>query len=111
MNTAEQQFLNELDKKLWNAADRLRASMDAANYKHIILGLIFLKYVSDASEERQQELRARFLDSADDYYLPREADATDADYETAIRVLSDEFLADIRNTLTGIWRWSCWKNC
>ena len=44
-----QQFLNDLDKKLWNAADRLRASLDAAVYKHAVLGLIFLKYVSDSS--------------------------------------------------------------
>ncbi len=85
MNTTEQQFLNDLDKKLWNAADRLRASMDAANYKHIVLGLIFLKYVSDAFDERQQELRARFLDSADDYYLPREDFDADADYEQGLR--------------------------
>ncbi|MDP6502979.1 MAG: type I restriction-modification system subunit M N-terminal domain-containing protein, partial [Planctomycetota bacterium] len=41
-----QEFLNDLDKKLWNAADRLRANLDAAVYKHAVLGLIFLKYVS-----------------------------------------------------------------
>lgn len=85
MNSTEQQFLNELDKKLWNAADRLRASMDAANYKHIVLGLIFLKYVSDAFDERQQELRARFLNEVDDYYLPREDFDSDDEYEQAIR--------------------------
>ena len=50
----EQKFLNELDSKLWKAADKLRSSLDAANYKHIVLGLIFLKYVSDAFEERQE---------------------------------------------------------
>lgn len=43
MNTTEQQFLSELDAKFWNAADRLRNNLDAANYKHIVLGLIFLK--------------------------------------------------------------------
>ena len=46
----EQQFLNELDKKLWTAADKLRSSLDAAVYKHAVLGLIFLKYVSDSFE-------------------------------------------------------------
>ena len=56
MNNAEQLFLNELDNKFWKAADKLRANMDAANYKHVVLGLIFLKYVSDAFEARQQEL-------------------------------------------------------
>jgi type I restriction enzyme M protein len=38
MNNAEQQFLNELDNKFWKAADKLRANMDAANYKHVVLG-------------------------------------------------------------------------
>lgn len=85
MNTTEQQFLNDLDKKLWNAADRLRMSMDAANYKHIVLGLIFLKYVSDASDERQQDLRARFLDPADEYYLSRQDYDTNEEYEQAIQ--------------------------
>lgn len=56
MNNVEQQFLNELDDKLWKSAERLRNALDAANYKHVVLGIIFLKYVSDAFEERQQEL-------------------------------------------------------
>ncbi|MDZ7631304.1 MAG: type I restriction-modification system subunit M N-terminal domain-containing protein [Gemmatimonadaceae bacterium] len=41
--------------------------MDAAVYKHIVLGLIFIKYVSDAFEERQKELKAQFQDPAHDY--------------------------------------------
>ena len=40
-----------LEKKLWKAADKLRKNVDAAEYKHIVLGLIFLKYISDAFEE------------------------------------------------------------
>ena len=40
-----------LEKKLWKAADKLRKNMDAAEYKHVVLGLIFLKYISDAFEE------------------------------------------------------------
>jgi type I restriction enzyme M protein len=39
------------EAKLWAAADALRGSMDAAEYKHVVLGLIFLKYISDAFEE------------------------------------------------------------
>jgi type I restriction enzyme M protein len=42
---------------LWKAADKLRGSMDASEYKHVVLGLIFLKYVEDAFEERQGKLR------------------------------------------------------
>jgi type I restriction enzyme M protein len=48
-----------LEKKLWKAADKLRKNMDAAEYKHIVLGLIFLKYISDASEELYRKLVAQ----------------------------------------------------
>ena len=40
------------ESELWSMADALRGSMDAAEYKHVVLGLIFLKYISDAFEER-----------------------------------------------------------
>jgi type I restriction enzyme M protein len=75
--TDEQAFLDELDKKLWNAADRLRSNLDAAVYKHAVLGLIFLKYVSDAFDLRREELEAAFRDPKSDYYIDR------ADYKTA----------------------------
>ena len=45
-----------LEKQLWKAADKLRKNIDAAEYKHIVLGLIFLKYISDAFEELYQKL-------------------------------------------------------
>jgi type I restriction enzyme M protein len=45
-----------LEKQLWKAADKLRKNIDAAEYKHIVLGLIFLKYISDAFEELHQKL-------------------------------------------------------
>ena len=44
------------EDKLWLAADKLRGSMDSSEYKHVVLGLIFLKYVSDAFETKYQEL-------------------------------------------------------
>src|SRR4051794_15300857 len=46
----------EIRDILWKAADKLRGSMDAAQYKEFVLGLIFLKYISDAFEERRTEL-------------------------------------------------------
>jgi type I restriction enzyme M protein len=46
----------ELEKTLWQAADKLRNNMDAAEYKHVVLGLIFLKYISDAFDEFHQKL-------------------------------------------------------
>lgn len=54
-----------LEKKLWKAADKLRKNMDAAEYKHVVLGLIFLKYISDAFEEQYKSLVAQISDGAD----------------------------------------------
>ena len=51
--------------ELWRMADALRGSMDAAEYKHVVLGLIFLKYVSDAFEERHAQLETERDDGAD----------------------------------------------
>ncbi|MBX7096430.1 MAG: type I restriction-modification system subunit M [Myxococcaceae bacterium] len=72
------------EDKLWKAADELRGNMDAAEYKHVVLGLIFLKYVSDAFEERHQQLLAEKTQGADPedpdeyrservFWVPREA--------------------------------------
>ena len=49
--------MKELKDTLWKAADKLRGSMDASQYKDVILGLVFLKYVSDAFTERREQLR------------------------------------------------------
>jgi len=83
MQKAEQKFLKELDKKLWNSADKLRNNLDAAVYKHVILGLIFLKYVSDAFDERRQELGEYFRDPDHDYYIPQD-DMSDEEYDELI---------------------------
>ena len=45
-----------IERELWKAADKLRSNMDAAEYKHVVLGLIFLKYISDSFEEVHREL-------------------------------------------------------
>ena len=44
------------EAQLWQMADALRGSMDAAEYKHVVLGLLFLKYISDAFEEHHARL-------------------------------------------------------
>ena len=54
-----------LEKKLWKAADKLRKNMDAAEYKHVVLGLIFLKYISDAFEEQYEKLVVQKSEGAD----------------------------------------------
>jgi type I restriction enzyme M protein len=46
------------EAQLWQMADALRGSMDAAEYKHVVLGLIFLKYISDAFEEQHAKLES-----------------------------------------------------
>jgi type I restriction enzyme M protein len=58
------------EAKLWATADALRNNMDAAEYKHVVLGLIFLKYISDAFEAKHAELEAQRAEGAD----PEDAD-------------------------------------
>src|SRR5437016_8837344 len=53
------------EAKLWAAADALRNNMDAAEYKHVVLGLIFRKYISDAFESKHAELEAQKAQGAD----------------------------------------------
>ncbi len=65
--------MNGIEKKLWEMADALRGSMDAAEYKHVVLGLIFLKYISDAFEERYARLEE------EDYADPEDQDEYIAD--------------------------------
>jgi len=68
----------ELEKTLWQAADKLRNNMDAAEYKHVVLGLIFLKYISDAFDDLYQTLVATQHENG--------ADPEDKDEYTAERV-------------------------
>ena len=63
-------MLEDIKKALWATADKLRANMDAAEYKHLVLGLIFVKYISDTFQAKRAELTARFADPADEYFLP-----------------------------------------
>jgi type I restriction enzyme M protein len=53
------------EAKLWAAADALRNNMDAAEYNQVVLGLIFLKYISNAFEAKHAELKARSSNGAD----------------------------------------------
>ena len=80
----------ELRKTLWAAADKLRSSMDAAEYKHLVLGLIFVKYISDAFDELRSGLRVALADPESELYLDDpvvRADAEeDRDYYTAANV-------------------------
>ncbi len=57
---------------LWAAADKLRNNMDAAEYKHVVLGLIFLKYISDAFTERRHQLELWTTDPKSDWFVKEE---------------------------------------
>jgi len=85
MPETEQQFLNDLDKRLWTMADRLRSNLDAAVYKHAVLGLIFVKYVSDSFEERQKEIEAQLRDPEHEYYADPSDYGSPEEYEAFIR--------------------------
>lgn len=70
------------EQKLWLAADKLRSNMDAAEYKHVVLGLIFLKYISDAFNEIHEELKKDSTSDPEDvdeyisrrvFWVPKEA--------------------------------------
>lgn len=85
-------MIQDIKKTLWAAADKLRANMDAAEYKHLVLGLIFVKYISDSFAAHRAELTKRFTDENNDYFLP-DADADliaaeleERDYYTADNV-------------------------
>ena len=62
------------EDKLWKAADELRGNMDSSEYKHIVLGLIFLKYISDAFEERRVTLYSSTADPTDSYFVAEESE-------------------------------------
>lgn len=84
MIRTEQQFLSDLEKKLWTAADKLRSTLDASQYKHAVLGLLFVKYVSDAFDIRRQELIEQFKDTEHDYFLNPDDCETPEEYQAEI---------------------------
>lgn len=62
----------EFKKLLWDSANKLRGSMSAAEYKFPVLGLVFLKYVSDIFDAQREVIRSRLADSKSDLYMPED---------------------------------------
>ncbi len=107
------------ERELWQAADAMRSNMDAAEYKHVVLGLIFLKYISDAFEEQRARLEAERALGADpedpdeyravnSFWVPQEARwavlQANAKQPTIGKVVDDAMLAIERDnpTLKGV---------
>jgi type I restriction enzyme M protein len=107
------------EEKLWQAADKLRSNMDAAEYKHVVLGLIFLKYISDAFEEHHAKLDGERSQGADPedpdeyrakniFWVPQEARwsrlKSDAKQPTIGRIVDDAMVAIERDnpSLKGV---------
>jgi len=76
--------------KFWQMAEVLRKNLDAAEYKHIVLGLVFLKHVSDSFDTRREQLEADFSDPKSDAYKPNQQALQNAletrDYYTEVNV-------------------------
>ncbi|MHB8520689.1 MAG: type I restriction-modification system subunit M [Limisphaerales bacterium] len=68
----------DFEAQLWAAADKMRGHMDASEYKHVCLGLIFLKYISDAFEEKREQLLFGFSDPKSEWFIKDEPDRKDA---------------------------------
>jgi type I restriction enzyme M protein len=68
-NNDEKMTNEELKKTLWNTADKLRGSVSAAEYKYPVLGLVFLKYVSDMFEAQGEVIRSRLADPESDLFI------------------------------------------
>ena len=79
---------SDFKQTLWKTADSLRAQMDAAEYKHIVLGLIFLKYISDSFTEQKERIKTLVTDPKSDFFISEnlsdinEKDLEDRDYYT-----------------------------
>lgn len=97
------------EASLWQMADKLRNNMDAAEYKHVVLGLLFLKYISDAFLERHEWLSAAVDDPASDYYLPPTTPNRPAAV-MGLREDADEYRAKNIFWVPPIARWSYLKS-
>jgi type I restriction enzyme M protein len=75
------------EAQLWAAADKLRGHMDASEYKHVCLGLIFLKYISDAFEEKREQLVLGFSNPKSEWFIAKDSERVAASENR------DEYLA------------------
>ena len=110
----KEEELKELEKKLWIAADKMRGAVPVSSYKFIILGLIFLKYISDSFEDKYQQLLAEGYGLEEDrdsyemdhiFYVPQKARweyLNDHSKDSNIGQLIDEALEEIEKENTSL---------
>ena len=84
----KEEELRDLEKKLWDAADKMRGAVPVSDYKFIVLGLIFLKYISDSFEDKYQEVKSEGYGLEED----RESYIADSFIAVATLVLIFELL-------------------
>ncbi|MCM2349727.1 MAG: type I restriction-modification system subunit M [Bacteriovoracaceae bacterium] len=97
----KKQTLADIEKTLWAAADKLRVNMDAAEYKHVVLGLIFLKYVSDSFDEFRTKLKEELKNPKHPNYF-KGASEEDLEEELEVR---DYFKANNVFWVPEVSRW------
>ena len=71
--TAKPKQQKSLEARLWETADALRGNQEPSEYKHVVLGLVFLKYISDRFEERRKAIETSLSDPNSDDYIPNES--------------------------------------
>jgi type I restriction enzyme M protein len=71
--TAKPKQQKSLEARLWETADALRGNQEPSEYKHVVLGLVFLKYISDRFEERRKAIEASLSDPNSEGYIPNES--------------------------------------
>jgi Type I restriction-modification system methyltransferase subunit len=80
----------DFENQLWAAADKMRGHMDASEYKHVCLGLIFLKYISDAFEEKREQLLFGFSDPKSEWFIKDEPQRAEAAENHSLSALIGE---------------------
>ena len=63
----------DFKEKLWKTAEKLRSQMDAAEYKHIVLGLIFIKYISDTFDLQKNKIKSLVSDPESDFFVSKDS--------------------------------------
>lgn len=83
------------EKELWEAADLLRSNIDPAEYKHVVLGLLFLKYLSDAFEDQREDLRCLVADPDSSTYYVEDPDEREEELEILLEDRDEYKLAHV----------------